>query len=99
MWFLIGNKHRRFGIIEFALMTGLRCIGDLDKNRLKTGDDSFKEYYFKDYEKLSKADLKTVFLLSQYRSDEEAINMVVLYFINNFFFFKDKIKLVDNVDI
>ena len=38
MCFLIDNKRRRFGIVEFALMTSLRCIGDLDKNRLKTGE-------------------------------------------------------------
>ena len=31
LWFQIGNKHRRFSIAEFALMTGLRCVGDLDK--------------------------------------------------------------------
>ena len=41
MWFLIGNKRRRFGIAKFALITSLRCIGDIDKNRLKAGDDSF----------------------------------------------------------
>ena len=90
MWFLIGNKHRRFSIAKFALITGLRYIGVLDKNMLKTGDDSFKEYYFKDYGKLSKTDLETVFLMSQFRSDKEATNMVVLYFIINFLLFKDK---------
>ena len=52
MWLVIGNNRRKFGITEFALMTGLRCIGDLDKNRLKIGDNRFKEFYFKDYEKL-----------------------------------------------
>ena len=68
--FLIGNKRRRFGIAEFVLMTSLRFIGDLYKSRLKTGEDCFKEYYFKDYEKLSKVNLETIFLLSQFRSDE-----------------------------
>ena len=63
MWFLIGNKRRRFSIVEFSLMTRLRCICDLDKNRLKTGDDHFREYYFKDYSKLSKADLEINFFL------------------------------------
>ena len=83
LWFLIGNKHRQFSIGKFALMIGLRCVSDL-KSRLKTGDDSFKEYYFKDLEKLRKGNLETVFLLSQFRSDEQAVNIVALYFINNF---------------
>ena len=68
-------------------MTGLRCVGDLNKSRIKTGDDNFKEYYFKDYEKLSKGDLETAFLLSQIRSYEEAVNMAALCFTNNFLFF------------
>ena len=99
IWFLIGNKRRRFGIGEFALMTGLSCSGDLDKSQFRTRVDSFKEFYFKDFEKLTKADLETVFLLSQYRTDEEAVNMAALYFINNFLFFKDKLKLVDEDNI
>ena len=53
-------------------MTGLICVGDLDKNRLKTGDDSFRDYYFKDYSKLSKADLEAIFFMNQFRNDEEA---------------------------
>ena len=86
---------------EFTLMSGLRFVGDLDKSRLKTNDESFKEYYFKDYEKLTKGDLETAFLLISFRSDEEAVNMVALYFNNNFFFFffKDKGKFVDDVDM
>ena len=99
MQFLVSNKRRRFNIAEFALMTGLRCIGNLDKNRLKTGDGNFKKFYVKDYEKLSKADLEIVFLMNQFRSDEEVVNMVVLYLINNFLLFKVKMKLVDDVDI
>ena len=99
LWFQIGNKCKRFSIAEFALMTALRFVGDLEKNRFKTGDDSFKEYYFKDYEKLTKGDLETIFLLCQFRSNDDAVNMAFLYFINNFLFFKDKGKLVDDVDV
>ena len=47
----IGNKCRWFNIVEFVLIVGLRCVGDLDKNRFKTGDDSFKDQYVKDYGK------------------------------------------------
>ena len=43
--------------------------------------------------------MKTVFLMSQFRTDDETISMVVLYLINNFLLFKDKLKLVDDVDI
>ena len=99
MQFLIGNKRRRFSIVEFAVIIELICVDNLDKNRLKTGDDSFRDYYFKDYPKLSKADLETVFLMSQFRTDDEAVSMAVLYLINNFLLFNDKLKLVDNVDI
>ena len=80
-------------------MIGLSCSGDLDKSQFRTEVDSFKEFYFKDYEKLSKADLEKMFLLSQYRTNEEAVNMAALYFSNNFSFFKDNLKLVDEDDI
>ena len=88
MWFLIGNKRQRFGTNEFALMTGLSCSGDLDKSQFKIGVDSFNEFYFKDFEKLTKAHLETVFLVSQYRIDEEVVNKAALYFINNFLFLR-----------
>ena len=88
MWFLIGNKCRRFGISEFALMIGLRCSGDLDKSRSRSGVDSFKEFYFKEYEKLRKADLETVFLVSQNRSYKEAVNMTALYLLIIFCFLR-----------
>ena len=42
-------------------MIGLRCLGDLDKNKFKMGDDSFKEHCFKDYEKLAKGNLEIAF--------------------------------------
>ena len=84
LWFQIGIKRRWFSIAEFALITGLRCVSDLDKNMFKTSNDSFMDLYFKDYEKLTKVDLETVFLLSQFKSDEDTVNMVALYFINNY---------------
>ena len=71
----------------------------LTKIGLKWSDDRFKEHYFKDYEKLTKDDLETTYLLSQFRSDADAVNMTALYFINNFDFFKDGGKLVDDVDV
>ena len=83
---MIGNKCRRFSIAEFVLIIGLICVGDLYKNRLTTGDDSFRKYYFKDYSKLSKADLETVFFMSQFRNNDEAVSMAVLYLIDNFLF-------------
>ena len=83
---MTGNKCRRFNIAEFGLTTGLICVGDLDKNRLTTWDDSFKEYYFKDYSNLSKVDLETLFLMNQFRNNDKAVSMVVLYLIKNFLF-------------
>ena len=82
-------------------MMELRCVGDLNRSMFKTGDNGFKEHYFKDYDKLTMGDLETAFLLSQFRSDEDAVNMAALYFINNFlfFFFKDKERLVDDIDV
>ena len=76
----------------------MRCVGELDKSRFKTCDDNFNDQYFKDYEKVSMANLETVFLLSQFKSDEDVVKMVALYFINNYLFFKDKGKLVDDID-
>ena len=80
-------------------MTYLSYSCNLDKSQFRIEVDSFKEFYFKAYEKLSKIDVETMFLVSQYRTDDEAINMAALYFINNFLFFKDKVKLVDEDDI
>ena len=52
LWFELANKCRWFSIQEFSLIISLRCIGNLNKSRFKTGDDSFKAHYFKDYEKV-----------------------------------------------
>ena len=99
LWFFIANKPKRFGIVEFSLITRLNCFGNLDKTRFKSGDDSFKEKHFKDHSKIMKAVLEFVFIQADFENDQDKVNMAVLYLINNYLFFKDSGKLVEDVDI
>lgn len=94
----LGCKPWRFGIIEFALITRLPCIDDLDKSKFKASDNNFKDKYFKGEAKVTKATFEKLFLAIDFQNDHDAMKFVILYLINNIMFFKDKLKLVKDID-
>ncbi|KAF4403462.1 hypothetical protein G4B88_008108 [Cannabis sativa] len=71
MWFIFGSQNFRFSLAEFAVVTGLLCVGDLDMSA-----------YAKKY--------------SDFKLDEYAVKMAVLYFVSNCLFTSPNSKKVPN---
>ena len=93
------SKPRRFSIAEFVLITRLPCVNDLDKSRFKIGDNSFKDKYLTREATVAKFTLEKYFMFADFKNDQDDLNFAILYLINNFLFFKDKEKLVKDIDV
>ncbi|KAL3356831.1 hypothetical protein AABB24_017477 [Solanum stoloniferum] len=78
----------RFGIKEFAMITGLKCIGDPnDFQYPNTSKSNFIQKYFPDLVKsnsVSKARLVNRFLQGNWDNDQDVFHMGILYFLNTF---------------
>ena len=54
-WFKIGGSLARFSIIEFALITGLKCVGSADYIIFEESDVGLRKTLFpKKYDKIRK---------------------------------------------
>ncbi|PON98798.1 Ulp1 protease family, C-terminal catalytic domain containing protein [Trema orientale] len=84
MWFKIGGKLLRFGIQEFAIATGLLCVGDTDKTILETKRVRLFDKYFKKYPRFDKVALEDAFLNGSFETNEDLVNVACLYLIKNY---------------
>ncbi|PON86560.1 hypothetical protein TorRG33x02_176080 [Trema orientale] len=75
MWFKIGEKLLRFGIQEFAIATGLLCVGDTDKTLFETKRVRLFNKYFKKYPRFDKVALEDAFLNGLFETDEDLVNV------------------------
>ncbi|XP_060967718.1 uncharacterized protein LOC133035660 [Cannabis sativa] len=63
MWFKFGDENFRFSLAEFAVVSGLLCVGDADLMTVSAVEHRF--------------------MYSDFKSDEYAVKMVVLYLVTN----------------
>ncbi|XP_075096567.1 uncharacterized protein LOC142174635 [Nicotiana tabacum] len=96
LMFLVSGVKLRFGLAEFACMSGLKCTGDVQHCSEATQKNSRSiAKYFMDYPSVSKEDLVDCFLRKTFESDEDAINIAMLFVVNSFLFSIKNTKLVD----
>ncbi|XP_060174887.1 uncharacterized protein LOC132605714 isoform X2 [Lycium barbarum] len=107
LWISIKDVSLRFGLVEFGLITGLKCTGDADKCYDSDGAGRLVDTYFSDFSELTrvpKQSLIDCFLKKRWKSDEDAVKIAVLYFIHTFLFStvnrkqisRDEIELVES---
>ena len=94
--FLIGGRVLRFGLREFALITGLRCheIPDINHEDIK-GGGRLKEVYFENLETVTMQYLNVMFNISTAGTDDDKIKMAKLYFLEIFLIPKQECLSVD----
>ncbi|EXB96858.1 Sentrin-specific protease 1 [Morus notabilis] len=93
LWFKFGESFVKFSIEEFALNTGLKCVGDCNLvSYLDSSTSTLVEKYFEGYSKgLVRRDaIKNCFKTYPFESDEEAVKMGLLYFISSFLLAKER---------
>ncbi|KAF4350830.1 hypothetical protein F8388_026537 [Cannabis sativa] len=95
IWFDFGNSRTRFGLGEFAIISGLLCKGDSSMEKYIGRGDTFVDKYFSDMT-VNYAAIKQQFLNSIFKDDVFAFRMVVLYFVTNFLLSKPGCKKVSS---
>ncbi|XP_050204335.1 uncharacterized protein LOC126654492 isoform X2 [Mercurialis annua] len=79
LWFDVRGKKLRFGIFEFATVTGLRCMGDESRFSSVSVSNGLYDTYFKN-EKINRVLIEKMFKSSSFGSDDEAVKFAKLYF-------------------
>ncbi|XP_050231927.1 uncharacterized protein LOC126680778 isoform X2 [Mercurialis annua] len=86
LWIKVSGQLLKFSIDEFALITGLKCVGSVDLKLYKNETSDFKTNCFGNIKKVSKKFLEYSFLSKRWSNEEEAFQMAVLYFIEIFLY-------------
>ncbi|KAF4404335.1 hypothetical protein G4B88_014791 [Cannabis sativa] len=95
MWFKFGSQNFRFSLAEFAVVTGLLCVGDSDMSGYAKKENAFVDKYFSD-QQVTVSAVEERFRYSDFKLDEYAVKMAVLYFVSNCLFTSPNSKKVPN---
>ncbi|KAF4388606.1 hypothetical protein G4B88_021517 [Cannabis sativa] len=82
MWFKFGDENFRFSLAEFAVVSGLLCVGDADLSKYTHRENTFVDRYFCD-QTVTVSAVEHRFMYSDFKSDEYAVKMAVLYLVTN----------------
>lgn len=104
LWISMKNVSLRFGLVEFGIITGLKCTGDAYKCCDSDGTGQLMNTYFSELTRVPKQSLIECFHNKRWKSDEDAVKIAVLYFIHTFLFStvsrkhisRDDFELVDS---
>lgn len=104
LWISMKDISLRFGLVEFGIITGLKCTGDAYKCSDSDGTGQLMNTYFADLTRVPKQSLIECFHNKRWKSDEDAVKIAVLYFIHTFLFStvsrkhisRDDFELVDS---
>lgn len=93
--FLIGGRVLKFGLREFALITGLNCgqIPEIDREKIK-GGQHIRKFLFNGKRTISREYLNMGFRMSHCTLDDDMLKISLLYFLENFLLFRK-----DNVNV
>ncbi|XP_019264605.1 PREDICTED: uncharacterized protein LOC109242203 [Nicotiana attenuata] len=74
----------RFGLREFGIVSGLNCCGNEPVEGKFSGPNRLVDTYFSGFEVVSKNSLIDCFEKKKWQSDEDAVKIAIIYFINTF---------------
>lgn len=84
IWIGVAGVKLKFGITEFATITGLRCVGNYDKKSCSKVDNSFVKSYFDDVSPIFRSSVKDALFAKRWKNDGDAVKMALLYFLHHF---------------
>ncbi|XP_075088186.1 uncharacterized protein LOC107811618 [Nicotiana tabacum] len=91
MWFVVNDSRLRFGLGEFALVTGLKCKGGTSIESI--AENRLISKYF-GTASVTFAQLADCFKKKKWETDDDALKIAVLYFVNSFLFSQLKTKAI-----
>ncbi|XP_050233436.1 uncharacterized protein LOC126681921 [Mercurialis annua] len=84
LWFEVGGCRLKFGIEEFALVSGLNCQGDSSKYGYPKVANGLYDKYFSGLQSVSKQTLQDLFLSRRWDSEEDGFKLAFMHFLHNF---------------
>ena len=84
IWIGVGGVKLKFGIEEFAVISGLKCVGNSDKMRFAKPTNNFLSTYYSGYNIICKSAVKSSFFLKEWENDKDAVKMAKLFFLHHF---------------
>ncbi|XP_055962313.1 uncharacterized protein LOC130014642 [Mercurialis annua] len=84
MWFEVGGHRLKFGIEEFALVSGLKCHGNVSKYGYPTVSNGILDKYFGGSQSISKQTLRDIFRSKRWDCPEDGFKLAFMHFLHNF---------------
>ncbi|XP_070010845.1 uncharacterized protein [Nicotiana sylvestris] len=91
MWFVVNDSRLCFGLGEFALVTVLKCKGDTSIKSI-TENRLISKYF--GTASVTFAQLADCFKKKKWETDDDALKIAVLYFVNSFLLSQLKTKVI-----
>ncbi|OIT08526.1 hypothetical protein A4A49_63079 [Nicotiana attenuata] len=91
MRFVVNDSRLRFGLGEFALVTGLKCKGDTSIESI-TENRLISKYF--GTASVTFAQLADCFKKKKWETNDDALKIAVLYFVNSFLLSQLKTKVI-----
>ncbi|CAA0807150.1 Domain of unknown function (DUF1985 [Striga hermonthica] len=98
VWFDFGGKLLRFGIEEFFVITGLRCIGKTKKHNISKISGGLHDKYLNGVE-LRRNHIRWQFHKKAWSSDEDAVKFAKLHLLANFLMGSHKALRIDRCSV
>ena len=95
LWFNIGGKVLKFGLQDFAIITGLRCDPCNDIEVGGSDGGHLKKKFFRSNTKLNIRLFNSIFLNPLKASDDELVQLANLYLLENVVYAKQEATQVD----
>ncbi|KAF3653422.1 hypothetical protein FXO38_15644 [Capsicum annuum] len=88
----VQGKILNFTMLEFAIITGLKCTGNIDDYMYTSSSKSeLKSKYFPDNKgEITRSKLITRMKMKKFDNAEDALNLVILFFVHTFMFSQHK---------
>ena len=101
MWFNVCGVKLRFGLDEFAVITGLNCVPDFRNTGVYLKENEIVQKYFSSVSKINKQSIQECFFAKRWENDEDCLKIAVLYFLEMFLFSDQKNQIVSkqNLDL
>ncbi|PHU04477.1 hypothetical protein BC332_25299 [Capsicum chinense] len=82
----------KFTILEFAIISGLKCIGNIDDYMYTSSSKSalMSRYFFDNKGAITRSKLITRVQLGNFDNVEDALNLAILFFVHTFMFSQHK---------
>ncbi|XP_062103306.1 uncharacterized protein LOC133814352 [Humulus lupulus] len=84
IWIGVAGMKLRFGIEEFALVTGIRCVGSHDKQEYARPSNSFLNTYYKGMKKVTKENVREILFNKGWKNDADAVKLANIYLLHIF---------------